>query len=52
MIAAIYGYAYAIGILALVSEVHSTPLVVIGWVMASWMAISGSMAGWQAARDQ
>lgn len=51
MIAAIFAYAYALGILALVGEANSTALIVIGWIMAIWMAITGSISGWVAARQ-
>lgn len=51
MIAAFFSYAYALGILALVGEAHSLPLIVIGWIMATWMVITGSVSGWVAARQ-
>lgn len=45
MIAALFAFSYAIGIFALLSEVQSGFLQVIGWAMASWMVIAGAMSG-------
>ncbi len=50
MITAILNFLFAIFTLALLSEVHSTPLVVIGWMMAVWFAVLGALSGWMTAR--
>lgn len=51
MIAALVAYVDALVILALVGEAHSLPLIIAGWVTATWMIVLGSLAGWQAARQ-
>jgi hypothetical protein len=47
MIAAIFAWGYAILIFALASEVQSEWLKITGIIFAVWMAIAGSLAGYQ-----
>lgn len=50
MINAAIKYVDAICILMLLSEVHSLPLLVLGWVMVVGSVFIGSLSGWLAAR--
>lgn len=50
MFAAIWAFAYALGIFALMAEVKSPVLLIVGWFMAVWMVITGAVSGWVAFR--
>lgn len=52
MIAAAIGFAYALVIFGLMSEVTSPALLALGWIFATWSAVVGAFNGWQAARSE
>ena len=51
MFAALYAYASALLVFALVAEAHSPWLEWAGAIYAFWLAVAGSIVGYRAARQ-
>lgn len=51
MLGAALSFAYAFAIFALMTEIHSPILLMLGWIFAGWSTFVGAFNGWQAARN-
>lgn len=51
MVGVIINYAYAIGLLFLMSGIQNPALLVLGWVMTIWFVVTASLVGWAIARQ-